>query len=485
MESADKKLRRVLLLMTVSGILLSLFIARWLRSEYNNESSELNGRLFEQFMDARARVTDTLLSRNLIDPMLRDPNGFKMRVHNPGGIPVPGDSIRVVINNVEYDTMSADLRIPGPDLAEYDTVTINNFGPDSNVLFSGVKLFLSKMDPNGTEHDIVERYIAPGDSNLLKAYYQENIDREKIPVHLKWVSDKKIDHFPPPPFYYESHISDRPFAVEIQHTGDYLFRQILPESIFSVILLLLVTAAFIFSYRSIVSQRRLTIMKDDFISNISHELKTPVATVKVALEAIQQMDPEEKKDKIRDYMQIARQEMNRLEILVNNVMNSITHEHGKNFYSASAVNVNDMVKETISAMELNLRQKDGKVIFNEGDAPHFIQADPLHIKGVFFNLLDNSIKYGNAPAEIRISIHHENGFVVVEFSDNGPGIPEAYIQKIFDKFFRVPTGNEHSVKGYGLGLFYVAEVVQASGGVIRVKNNSGPGCTFTLQFPTV
>jgi signal transduction histidine kinase len=295
--------------------------------------------------------------------------------------------------------------------------------------------------------------------------------------------NRKIEMFPPPPFYYESHMLSAPFGVEIQGYNNYIFKNLLPEFIFGIILITIITFAFIFSYRNIRSQMRLAELKDDLISNISHELKTPVATVKVAIEAMQQMDPVEKKDKIANYLEMAKQETNRLDQLVNKVMNSILLDNGKQVFQQEEIQPLFILEEAISGMQLQAAQKAGAIHLNNNNVTGKIIGDSLHIKGVIFNLIENSIKYNTGAPIINIGIGNIGERIVITISDNGPGIPEQYHHKIFEKFFRVPSGNKHNTKGHGLGLYYAAEVMRQSGGVIQVKNNSDVGCTFTLSFP--
>ena len=228
---------------------------------------------------------------------------------------------------------------------------------------------------------------------------------------------------------------------------------------------------------------RLAVLKDDLISNISHELKTPVATVKVAIEALQHMNPQQQQEKMTNYLGMAAQEISRLDLLVNKVMNSILLDNGKQVFQSEPIVLKNIIDEAILGMQMQVQQKGGVIQFLPGNVEGNIVGDSLHIKGVIFNLIENSLKYSNEQPQINIQLAEEKGKIIVTIADNGPGIPEAYTQKIFEKFFRVPSGNKHNIKGYGLGLYYAAQVMQQSGGSISVANNLTKGCTFTLVFP--
>jgi signal transduction histidine kinase len=469
----------MLLLMCAGGLLLLLFIWRWLQTEYITEKMELQKDLFEQFMSARTRMTDTLISKNLIEPILRNPNGFEItgiddKLHD-------GDSIHIITEDIRGTAMrSKDWNkndLPGN--AQIEMKVVND---SVDVLYQGVKLFISKVGPDG-EHDFFEKYISAGDTIMLQNYYSENLKTYGLNVKPVWVKNKLVPDFPPPLFYYESHLFDYPYGVEIENFNAFIYKKISRQIVFAFLLLSVITTAFIFSYRSLRSQIRLAAIKDDLISNISHELKTPVATVKVAIEAMQQMDPVEKKEKMRDYLVMASQEINRLDMLVNKVMNSILLDNGKQIFQKESVNLNMLVEDTIQSISAQVQQKNAHINFNADNTLNIIQGDSFHIKGILYNLIDNSLKYGTESPQITISINRSGHMITLSCSDNGPGIPEQYISRLFEKFFRVPSGNEHSIKGYGLGLYYAAQVMRESGGTIEVKNNSHAGCTFTLKFP--
>lgn len=473
------KLTRILVLMSAGGLLLLLFIWRWLQTEYITEKMELQKDLFDQFVSARTRMTDTIIAKNLIEPILRSPNGFKVsglkdKMHS-------GDSIRIITEDIrgtnipQQDWNDTNL----PPTAQIEMQVVND---SVDVLYQGVKLFISKVGPGG-EHNFFEKYITSGDTLMLQTYYEENLKTQGIDVKTVWVKDKSIPGFPPPLFYFESHFFDFPYGVQIEQFNTFIFKQITPQIIFAFLLLTVITTAFIFSFRSLRSQMRLAALKDDLISNISHELKTPVATVKVAVEAMQQMDPVEKKDKMKNYLEMASQEINRLDMLVNKVMNSILLDNGKQVFRIEKINLDQLVEETIQSMRVQVEQRNAVIHFESAGENNFISGDPFHIKGVLYNLVENSLKYGGEHPEIKISIRHSANHILLLCSDNGPGIPEAYVSRLFEKFFRVPSGNDHSIKGYGLGLYYAAQVMHESGGTIEVKNNPDQGCTFILKFP--
>ena len=481
---ANNKITGVITMMVVGGLLLVLFIGRWLQTEFNTAKLELNKDIFEQFIDAKTRLTDTLIAKNLIQPILDDTAGFKIETYAKKGVNSDGDSVQIITSTAFGDTAPNLIEVKGlPHGVEQESFNLEFSTDSSDILFQSVKMFITEVNKNETKRGFFTEIITAEDTTQLQSFFSANLANNNISVKPVWVAGRAEKMFPPPMFYYESHILQSPYGVEIQEYNGYLIKALLPEIIFSLLLIGVITLAFIFSYRNIRNQMRLAVLKDDLISNISHELKTPVATVKVAIEALQHMNPQQQQEKMTNYLGMAAQEISRLDLLVNKVMNSILLDNGKQVFQSEPIVLKNIIDEAILGMQMQVQQKGGVIQFLPGNVEGNIVGDSLHIKGVIFNLIENSLKYSNEQPQINIQLAEEKGKIIVTIADNGPGIPEAYTQKIFEKFFRVPSGNKHNIKGYGLGLYYAAQVMQQSGGSISVANNLTKGCTFTLVFP--
>lgn len=481
---ATNKITGVISMMVVGGLLLVLFIGRWLQTEFNSAKFELNKDIFEQFIDAKTRLTDTLIAKNLIQPILDDTAGFKIETIAKKGLAPNGDSVQIITSTAFGDTAPNLIEVKGlPDGMEEESFNLEFSTDSSDILFQSVKMFITEVNKNETKRGFFTEILSVEDTTQLQSFFFANLVNNNIDVKPVWVAGRAEKMFPPPMFYYESHMLPSPYGVEIQQYNGYLVKTLLPEIIFSLLLISVITLAFIFSYRNIHNQMRLAVLKDDLISNISHELKTPVATVKVAIEALQHMNPLQQQEKMTNYLGMATQEINRLDLLVNKVMNSILLDNGKQVFQSEPIALKNIIEEAILGMQMQVHQKGGNIQFITGNTEGNIVGDSLHIKGVIFNLIENSLKYSNEEPQINIQLNEDKGKVILTIADNGPGIPEAYTHKIFEKFFRVPSGNKHNIKGYGLGLYYAAQVMQQSGGSISVANNLTKGCTFTLVFP--
>ena len=474
--------------MILSEVLIILFVLRWLQSEFNTEKTQLQKNIDQQFAEAKSRVMDSLISKNLIEPILNNPKGFKVRSLHEGDLMHGHDSIKIIAMNSQFDVIDT-----GSVPAFRKTKNDSCLTADENVqlrverdtadklLVKGVKMFISKVSGPDGENDFFERHVSPGDTIMLQNFFAQNLQKNQLAVKTVWLDPSRKSY--PPVFYYESAFLNHPFGVEIEQYHTFLIRKILPQILFALLLLVITCAAFLFSFRNLRSQLRLAAMKDDFISNMSHELRTPVATVKVALEALGGMNPSEKQEKMNEYLGMASQEMNRLESMVDKVMRSVLMENGEQFFQFENVNLKSLADQALQSLHWQLEQRNATIHFTFDSDPIFIDADPLHVHGIFANLIDNSLKYGKDMVEISIHLSQTASAAVVTFCDNGPGIPEEYHDKVFSNFFRIPSDDHHNVKGYGLGLSYVAQVMKGHRGTVTVNNITQGGCCFTLTFP--
>jgi len=177
----------------------------------------------------------------------------------------------------------------------------------------------------------------------------------------------------------------------------------------------------------------------------------------------------------QEYLEMAHSEMNRLDLLVNQVLNNSAMEDGNKFIFPENIDLTNLVNEVLHSMQPRFDKQKAEINFQTNDEDIFVKADKLHIHGVLVNLIDNSLKYTLKKPKISIAITQNEKETKLTISDNGLGIPDEYIHKVFDKFFRVPTGDKHNVKGYGLGLNYAALVMQHHGGKISVENLDNGG----------
>lgn len=266
-------------------------------------------------------------------------------------------------------------------------------------------------------------------------------------------------------------------------TRSFLLKRMWITLFASVFFVLLITGSFFYMLTMFVRQKKLSEIKNDFINNMTHELKTPIATVSAAMEALVQFDALDDRNKSLKYIDLSRTELNRLSGMVENVLRISTFEKQRLVLFKETFNISQVLEETAQKFIL---QNPGRVEFRFNlKGPGYIHADKFHIQNVINNLFDNAVKYSGPEALLEISCYRENEFVVVVVKDHGMGISKEQQKHIFDKFYRVPTGDLHAVKGFGLGLAYVRQIAEAHGGTVGVKSQLGAGSEFTVALPEI
>jgi two-component system phosphate regulon sensor histidine kinase PhoR len=272
------------------------------------------------------------------------------------------------------------------------------------------------------------------------------------------------------------------YKLQLGNAFSYLIKKISLPILFSVFLVGLTVFSFVLLYRSLLRQHRLAQLKNDLISNITHELKTPIATVGVAIEALKNFNAIQDPNKTKEYLDISQNELQRLGLLVDKVLKLSMFENKEMELKYELFDLEEVVNEVVASLRLQLEKYNARIRVNtEGNL--LIKGDRTHLLSVVFNLLDNALKYSKGNTAIEVVIKERERSIELKVTDNGIGIPAQYREKIFEKFFRVPTGDTHNAKGHGLGLSYVAKVIQRHNGSINVNSHEGLGNTFTIQLP--
>jgi len=218
------------------------------------------------------------------------------------------------------------------------------------------------------------------------------------------------------------------------------------------------------------------------MNNLTHELKTPISTIGLASEALKDPDMQKDPESFNYYIGLIHEENKRLGLLVENVLQASLAESGKMQLHMQTLNVHDLIKEVLKNVAIQVRKRGGKVALELDAESALIFADRTHLSNVVFNLVDNALKYANGNLLLKITSQQTTDGVELRFQDNGIGIAKEHLGKVFDRLYRVPTGNVHDVKGFGLGLSYVKTVVDRHQGTIHVESEPGQGSTFILNL---
>lgn len=274
-------------------------------------------------------------------------------------------------------------------------------------------------------------------------------------------------------------IQKKYFCAAITSYQTHILNKILPQFIFSFCMIIFFIASIVFAYKTLNNQKQLVVAKNDLISNITHEFKTPITTISVAIEAITKFGVIDDKELTKEYLKVSSDELSRLNLLVDKVLKLSLFENGKTELKTEKVNINNLIADVIANMKPQFDKHNAVIYFNELTNVDIV-ADKSHIKSVVYNLIDNAIKYCDNQPKINIELSETDGFVEIAVQDNGIGIAQQYQSKIFDKFYRVPQGNTHNAKGYGLGLSYISHIVKMHNGYINVSSALGKGSRFVV-----
>ena len=252
--------------------------------------------------------------------------------------------------------------------------------------------------------------------------------------------------------------------------------------LFAIILFVMIF--FGFSVSVIFKQKKLSEIKNDFINNMTHELKTPIATIGISSETLMNLDPENAKEKLLRYASIIYKENKRLESQVERVLNVANMDRKEIKLNMTTFDIHEIIEEAKENFEYNqLEEEGGKITLDFQANASVLSADLVHITNIINNLLDNAIKYCDEQPNVVIKTSNQKNQINISIKDNGKGISRDNIKYIFDKFYRVPTGNLHDVKGFGLGLFYVKTIIEELNGTINVKSALGKGSEFIITLP--
>ena len=252
--------------------------------------------------------------------------------------------------------------------------------------------------------------------------------------------------------------------------------------LFGIILFVLIF--FGFSISVIFKQKKLSEIRNDFINNMTHELKTPIATIGISSETLMNLNPENSSDKILRYASIIYKENKRLESQVERVLNVANLDKNEIKLNLSTLNIHEIIEEAKENFEFNqLEELGGEIQLKFSASNAVLNADIVHITNIINNLIDNAIKYCDKTPKIVITTTNQKNKIIISIQDNGKGIARDNLKYIFDKFYRVPTGNLHDIKGFGLGLFYVKTIIEELKGTIQVKSILGKGSEFIITLP--
>jgi signal transduction histidine kinase len=288
-----------------------------------------------------------------------------------------------------------------------------------------------------------------------------------------------------PVFYDENNRSSYRLLVNFPSDGEFILSGIIGMIILSIVFTSIIILAYGSALFQLVKQRKISQIKTDFINNMTHEFKTPIATINLALDAIRNPKVIDDKGKVLRYLTMIKEENKRMHAQVENVLRISKLEKNELNISKDRVELHDLLEDALTHVELIVEDRNGyiKTFFNAESST--VLANETHFTNVIVNILDNAIKYSPEAPEIEVSTENVGTNIILKVKDHGSGMSKAAAKKVFEKFYREHTGNIHNVKGHGLGLAYVKRIVEDHQGHVSVESEKDKGSTFIIKLPLI
>ncbi len=278
---------------------------------------------------------------------------------------------------------------------------------------------------------------------------------------------------------------DENLILVVSDFRSFIFRSLGWMIAGAIIFTLMIVTAFYVTVRTLLRQKKLSEIKSDFINNMTHELKTPLATISLAVDAIRNQKVVDDKEKFDYFSSIIKDENKRMNKQVETILHAALLDKQEYRLNLHPLRVNESLHDIMDNFKLQLDEKHGKINLQLNAEKDTVVADEIHFSNMLSNLLDNAIKYSKeeVPVQLNISTQNTGKYIRIRIEDNGIGMTKETLNRIFEKFYRAHTGNIHNVKGFGLGLSYVSAMVDAHKGKIRAESTPGKGSVFTLDIP--
>lgn len=464
--------------MVTSLVLLLVLEGFWLRGAYLDAAEDFQKQANLLFRNTVFVMHDSLVQRSFkrIDGPLSDGPIRKARPFVP-------DSLHVKLRSL---TDTTEFHVTRIEIISTDT--------KSDSLIRLASPFVSRLPKDAAE----KRFIFQMGSDTLsldtiRHHYRQALDEAGIKTRFRihtihgqraFILETSGDRSSVNPYTSLVSLNPRTHYVATFDNADALFlREIAPQMLFSIFLTVVTAGSFHVMHRHLRAQQRLMEMKNDFISNVTHELKTPVATVSVALEALRNFRALENPQRTNEYLDIAENELKRLTLMTDRILKTTVFDERGLDLNMEKIDLAEIAQQVISSMKVVFERRGTEVRYLKTGTNFELKASEAHLTNVLFNLIDNALKYSAEASSLEIALTDAPDKVCLAVKDSGMGIAKEFQDKIFQKFFRVPSGDVHNTKGYGLGLSYVHSVVKHHGGNITVESEPGKGSEFIIELP--
>jgi two-component system, OmpR family, phosphate regulon sensor histidine kinase PhoR len=380
--------------------------------------------------------------------------------------------------------------------------TENTTSPNTRVKKEGKDKILEKASFDMYLKDIAENYpiqkriskekLNQMLTNKLKEYgvdtpfefalYSNGISTK---VRSENFENNKFSTYNVPIFKDVNGLSKYQLMITFPEKNKFLISKLLSITILSFLFTIIIVFAYWSTWNQMNKQKQISEIKTDFINNMTHEFKTPIATINLALDAIKNPKVIDDKEKVQRYMQMIREENKRMHAQVENVLQISKLEKRELEIEKEPIEIETIIDDAIEHISLILENKEGKISTNLQAHDSTVMINEVHFTNVLVNILENAVKYAIEKPIILVSTENIKNFLIIKVKDNGPGMSKVIQKRIFEKFYREHTGDIHNVKGHGLGLAYVKRIVEEHNGFVSVESEKGKGSTFIIKLPLI
>jgi two-component system, OmpR family, phosphate regulon sensor histidine kinase PhoR len=355
---------------------------------------------------------------------------------------------------------------------------INRFNKEEISTIIKEELLRTGMKAVQFEFSVTDNNIASGDQitseNFFKFYADSANNVSKI-VILQPASGSELENFAPQEY----------LVLIVPHQNAIIFKQLTWFIIGAIIFTLIIITAFFLTLRTLFVQKKLGEIKSDFINNMTHEFKTPLATISLAVDALKNEKVVGNKEKTDYFTGVIKEENKRMNKQVETILQAALLDKQEVQLNLKKQSAQDLITGALNNIALPINEQGGKLDVHFDAVNDMIMADEVHFTNFVNNLLDNALKYSKENPVIKLTTTNAANMLRIKIEDNGIGMNKETLSRIFEKFYRAHTGNVHNVKGFGLGLSYVKTMVEAHKGTIKAESVLGKGSTFTISFPVV
>jgi two-component system phosphate regulon sensor histidine kinase PhoR len=326
----------------------------------------------------------------------------------------------------------------------------------------------------------------------LATSYNGTFHIERRSDHFEAWFEDSVNHFPkyypllPPSGSAAENLSAEEWLIIIvPNVKNIVYKSMRPRIAIAILFTLIIFAAFFLTVRTMLRQKKMSEIKNDFINNMTHEFKTPIATISLAVDALRNTKVQQDVTKMTYFSDIIKEENQRMNRQVETILKSALMDRQEVELNLKPLHAHQIIQDVADNFMLRLEEKGGSLELKLEAENSLIEADEVHFSNLINNLMDNAVKYSkeNVPPRITLTTTSNKKVFIIRMEDNGIGMNRETVKRIFEKFYRAHTGNIHNVKGFGLGLSYVKDIIDAHDGNIRVESVLGKGSCFTIEMP--